>query len=263
VVGNVGQLGKSCFVAGTPLLTPEGSKAIEEFVPGDLVLSRDEFDSSGEVQVKRVLQKFVRVSPILNLHVQGRIIGTTAEHPFYVNGKGWLAAHYLANGDELQTNDGRSVKVEGIAPSGRVETVYNVEVEGCHTYFVGGKDWDFSVWAHNAGPNYEGTVGRLTNDAFTEANGVSIKGKVPPGNVSADEAYVYSLTRDGEPIHYGTSNDPARRLGEHITNFGPNVEMEVLSGPHLEPIAVQIQNQLIDAYEALNGVRPIGNRIRN
>src|SRR5262249_34916945 len=34
--------GRSCFSAGTPLLTPSGSKLIENFVAGDLVLSRDE-----------------------------------------------------------------------------------------------------------------------------------------------------------------------------------------------------------------------------
>ncbi|MBY0456346.1 MAG: hypothetical protein K2V38_03305, partial [Gemmataceae bacterium] len=37
-----------------------------------------------------------------------------------------------------------------IADSGRVETVYNVEVDEHHTYFVGREEWGFSVWAHNA-----------------------------------------------------------------------------------------------------------------
>jgi hypothetical protein len=39
---------------------------------------------------------------------------------------------------------------EGVAESGRVETVYNVEVAGGHTYFVGADGWGFAVWAHNA-----------------------------------------------------------------------------------------------------------------
>lgn len=38
---------------------------------------------------------------------------------------------------------------EGVADSGRVETVYNLEVEGDHTYFVGDGIWGFDVWAHN------------------------------------------------------------------------------------------------------------------
>jgi hypothetical protein len=31
-----------------------------------------------------------------------------------------------------------------------VEAVYNCAVEDYHTYFVGGEEWGFSVWAHNA-----------------------------------------------------------------------------------------------------------------
>src|SRR5262249_37572320 len=34
------KLGQSCFTAGTPLLTPDGSKPIEQFREGDLILSR-------------------------------------------------------------------------------------------------------------------------------------------------------------------------------------------------------------------------------
>lgn len=39
---------------------------------------------------------------------------------------------------------------EGKADTGRVETVYNLEVEGDHTYFVGCNEWVWAVWAHNA-----------------------------------------------------------------------------------------------------------------
>ena len=82
-------------------------------------------------------------------------------------------------------------------------------------------------------------------------------------DVAAEEAYVYVVTREGNPLHYGTSNDPARRLGEHFRRFGEDIEMEVLSGPHLEPIAVQLQNELLDQYMARHGRLPAGNSIRN
>ncbi len=145
---------KACFVAGTPIRTPEGSKAIELFRTGDLVLSRDEHDANGALAFNRVVQTFVRISPILNLHVCGRIIGTTAEHPFFVRGKGWVDAHQLSIGDELQTSDGRWLACAGVAYSGRVETVYNMEVEDYHTYFVGDAAWGWDVWAHNASSFY-------------------------------------------------------------------------------------------------------------
>lgn len=51
-LGNIAGLMKSCFSAGTPLLTPDGSKPIEAFRPGDLVLSRDENLLGGPIEPK-------------------------------------------------------------------------------------------------------------------------------------------------------------------------------------------------------------------
>jgi hypothetical protein len=147
---------KSCFVAGTPLRTPDGSKPIEEVRSYedhgdgcDVIWSRSEFDPAGPVVARRVLRQFVRVSPVLNLHVGGRLIGTTAEHPFYLVGQGWVPAAELRIGDWVVAERGDPVRVDGIADSGRVETVYNLEVEDDHTYFVGEESWGFAVWAHN------------------------------------------------------------------------------------------------------------------
>ncbi len=134
VFGSVFNMFRACFVAGTPLLTPEGSKPIEQFEVGDTLLSRDEFTPVGEVRARRVLAKFQTISPILNLHVRGRIIGTTSEHPFWVEGAGWIAAKDLRIGDVLVSHDGQRLPVEGVADSGRVEAVYNLAVEDDHTY---------------------------------------------------------------------------------------------------------------------------------
>lgn len=80
--------------------------------------------------------------------VDDHVIGTTAEHPFYVRGKGWTAAGQLKEGDLIRTIDGW-VPVKKIEDSGRYETVYNLAVEDHRTYFVGAPEWGFGVWAHN------------------------------------------------------------------------------------------------------------------
>jgi hypothetical protein len=77
------------------------------------------------------------------------VIGTTAEHPFYAADKGWVPAKELRLGDRVLLESGNWLPVDGVADSGRVETVYNLEVEGDHTYFVGDPGWGFAVWAHN------------------------------------------------------------------------------------------------------------------
>jgi len=140
----------SCFAAGTPLLTPEGSKNIEDFQVGDAILSRNEADPNGTVGVQTVEEVFVRTGRIMHLHVGGQVIKTTPEHPFYVQGKGWLQANELAIGDLLSSHDGRWLPVEDLLDTGEYERVYNLRVSEYHTYFVGSDRWGWSVWAHNA-----------------------------------------------------------------------------------------------------------------
>jgi len=41
--------------------------------------------------------------------------------------------------------------------------VYNLEIEGDHTYFVGCVEWGFSVWAHNS---YDGKAVNADLEAF-------------------------------------------------------------------------------------------------
>jgi hypothetical protein len=59
IVGNVSTIkNTSCFAPGTPLLTPDGSKFIEDIRVGDLVHSRDEDDPEGPFVAKRVAHLF-------------------------------------------------------------------------------------------------------------------------------------------------------------------------------------------------------------
>src|SRR5207249_277421 len=96
-----------------------------------------------------------RVSPILLLRVGCQEIRTTAEHPFYARERGWVPAGMLEPGDWLLTRGGQWVVVESAAANGEVTTVYNFEVAGYHTYFVGDETWGFDLWTHNheLGPN--------------------------------------------------------------------------------------------------------------
>jgi hypothetical protein len=61
-----------------------------------------------------------------------------------------MAAAELAFGDRLVGHDGAEVAVESVEDTGGWATVYNLRVSGFHTYFVGSREWGFSVWVHNA-----------------------------------------------------------------------------------------------------------------
>ena len=139
-----------CFAAGTPLLTSDGEKPIEQVRVGDLVLARSEHEPQGPVDAKPVLEVFSGVAPILELRVRDRLIRTTAKHPFYVAGKGWVSACRLQPYDVLHSHDNQEVAVKSVSDAHEVVPVYNIRVADYCTYFVGQRDWGFSVWVHNA-----------------------------------------------------------------------------------------------------------------
>jgi hypothetical protein len=155
---------QTCFVAGTPLRTPAGEKVVEQFKRGDLLLSRREDGPDAPVEIKAVEEVFVRVAAVVEIRVRGRVIGTTAEHPFYVRGAGWRCAGELRPGEELSSHDGAWSEVETVGATGKVVTVYNVRVADYHTYFVGGEEWGFSVWAHNLSCDFGRALRALGHD---------------------------------------------------------------------------------------------------
>ena len=144
-------MGVVCFAPETPLLTPSGDKPISQFKPGDQILSAPESDPSAPPAVQFVEEVFKNRHVVLNLHVGGRVIRTTASHPFYVRGRGWRPAGELEPGHLLRSHDGLWTAVEGVFDNREESIVYNLRVSEYHTYFVGSGVWGFSVWAHNVG----------------------------------------------------------------------------------------------------------------
>ena len=66
-LGRFSQLLRACFAAGTPLLTPTGEKAIEQFRPGALILAAPEDDPEGRVEIKQVGEVFENHARLLNV----------------------------------------------------------------------------------------------------------------------------------------------------------------------------------------------------
>jgi RHS repeat-associated protein len=138
----------NCFTAGTKVLTDEGEKNIEDIEVGDRVLAKDENDPDGELAYKEVTNLYRNQrDDIIKLHVGEQVIETTDNHPFWVEGKGWVFADELQVGDKLQKADGNNLtidKVEFVKLDEPV-TVYNFTVADYHTYYV----TDIGIWVHN------------------------------------------------------------------------------------------------------------------
>ena len=163
------------FPAGTPSATKSGLKNIEEIQVGDEVWAYDE--TNGEVGLKPVINTFNRTTDLLvKIEIDGEIITATPEHPFYANGD-WKAAGLLETGDNILLFSGKLATVKEVKYEGAhspVEIinnifeeleiieenntkVFNFEVEGWHTYFVG---W-LKVLVHNTGICVKELVKRL------------------------------------------------------------------------------------------------------
>jgi hypothetical protein len=171
-----------CFEEDTLVQTPDGVMyEIKYLKVGDLVLSRCE--KTGVQAYRRVVKKFEhQCNETLIVHYitergTEAAIETTEEHPFWVESVGWVPAGQLIAGqklsivdpidvtDEYRSEDEKKAKlamgggrwqaeVLGIKRQNNVwehagevcnRTVYNIEVEEFHTYFV---DW-CGIWVHN------------------------------------------------------------------------------------------------------------------
>ncbi|GKU78138.1 hypothetical protein L3i20_v225350 [Paenibacillus sp. L3-i20] len=178
--------GCNCFTAGTKVLTDDGEKPIEDIKVGDMVLSKNE--ETGEQAYKEVLNLFRNKRDVIyKLSVDDQLIETTFNHPFWVEGKGWVLAEDLAEGDILQKSNREHLTIDNIELVQLQEkvTVYNFEVEGFHTYYV----TDLGIWVHNTNTkdcDIEGTdKANLKNiDDF-------IKGKKKFDEVVEDYAKIY------------------------------------------------------------------------
>ena len=109
---------------------------IEQIQPSDWVLAAPDDDPTSDSvprQVEAISENFL---PTLDLHVKGPAIRTTAEHPFWVRGRGWVDAQQLEVGDDLRTHDGRWLEVEGVEGP-REPSRFTTSRLGYHTYFIG------------------------------------------------------------------------------------------------------------------------------
>ncbi|WP_177214499.1 polymorphic toxin-type HINT domain-containing protein [Anaeromicropila populeti] len=133
-------------MAGTLVLTEDGQKPIEEVKAGDIVQSEN--PETGEKACKKVVRTFVHIKDeLIHVWIAGEEIITTREHPFYVEGKGFVGAGDLQRGDRVRLECGKQALVEQVTVEKLINLVkvYNFEVEDLHTYYVG----EQSVLVHN------------------------------------------------------------------------------------------------------------------
>jgi Pretoxin HINT domain len=125
----------TCFVAGTPVRTLDGSRPIEAIHVGDQVLSQD--GTNGELAFRPVVN-IHHNPPGKTLRVEltgGESIRCSVYHRFWRANAGWVMARELVAGDTLRTASGL-VRVAHVEADARAP-LFNLDIAGLHTFFAG------------------------------------------------------------------------------------------------------------------------------
>lgn len=144
------------FDDDTLVQTDRGLIRISDIKVGDKVLSRNEETGIESYQlVTATVSEWHDSTLTVSVSRDGadEAIITTDEHPFYVEGKGFVPAASLRLGDILELAEGRSSKVIGLKRNNAGQYAHNLTVANDHTYFVGRSNvlvHNSCYWAHFA-----------------------------------------------------------------------------------------------------------------
>ncbi len=159
----------------------------------------------------------------MHLYTDEGSIDTTANHPFYVIGKGWVAAGDLAVGDEVYNLDGTTSTILGseIEVLDEPVFVYNLEVEDLHSYFVG----CVPVLVHNYKNEDWNHHDKYYNQAEDDNLKTFINELYRPDAHVGDGGTADKLRQEfssGEPLqHLQKAQDRIRELNKRLNN--PNL----------------------------------------
>lgn len=153
VVGKVGR--DTIFTLNDPAKSHLRPGVIENVQVGDLVPTRD--PQTGKTEYRHVTQTYKHLAhetltAQLADAATGKVVDSltaTPEHPFFVPGRGAIPLGQLGIGTQVVARAGPPLVIASLVkreyPQG--VPVYNFEVQGNHTYFVGVANG--GTWVHN------------------------------------------------------------------------------------------------------------------
>lgn len=150
----------------------------------------------------RFLLRLQKTSNLVHITVNGEKIISTYDHPYFVQGRGFINAEALWIGAEFVDNNGNKFCVEEVyrqTLDNESEKVYNFKVDEYHTYFVGST----SVLVHNA--NYN-------------------ESRPPPPEFDGKTIEGVMVTPDGEQISFSSGNSSSPSYPQYKAQSASHVE---------------------------------------
>ncbi|MCW3840482.1 polymorphic toxin-type HINT domain-containing protein [Micromonospora yasonensis] len=237
---NIPCVGNS-FAAGTRVLMADGStKPIEQVRTGDQVIAED--PETGERGPREVTHLIIGqgVKHLVDVEVNGELITATDKHPFWVeSAKRWVDAQDLTAGDSVRLADHRIVTIRQVRHYTQVDRVFNLTVDGIHTYFVvtgDGRAAD-AVLVHNANCSVNAKIlaqnlsaANVVRPAETAAHHIVASGAKAAGPARAHLASLgVSINEAANGVYLPRFVSSANPLGAavHSTTHSPAYYAEV------------------------------------
>ncbi|HEY4025221.1 MAG TPA: polymorphic toxin-type HINT domain-containing protein [Candidatus Dormibacteraeota bacterium] len=178
-----GDLGAICtansFAPGTMVLLADGRhKRIEDVQPGDEVLATD--PTTGRTEARPVTdvivgqgqKQLVSIGIASGSGGGGGTIVATSGHPFWLPERHrWADAGDLRPGDLLQTAEGASARVSAVQAWSQTARVFNLTVDGIHTFYVAAGAGD--VLVHNCAAPAPRGVFQRAGDRLASAGAIA------------------------------------------------------------------------------------------
>lgn len=132
-------IGAACsFTSDTLVATPDGPVPISTIEVGDIVLAWDE--TTDEVVQRRVTAVLPHPDDeIARVTIDGAVVTTTPDHPFYSVDAGWVEAGQLQPGARVLSTTGSAV-VASVEIKPFAGALWDLTVERVHTFFVGSSE---------------------------------------------------------------------------------------------------------------------------
>ena len=202
----------SSFPAGTLIAVKDKLVPIETIKLGDQVWAYNEKENKAELaKVEGTFSRFAQQIVEIKL-INSETVQATPEHPFWVEGKGWVKAEHLKADYEFKTLYNTKIKVIKVSYTPKSTPVYNFNVAQLHNYFVG----QAKSLVHNMEDQFC-TASRITS----AANKLTGKVSFPP---------LISVLVDGDPRMQGTS--------VHASTPGNDSRTEYIEPNHFGAIVV-------------------------
>ncbi|KAB2902997.1 MAG: hypothetical protein F9K27_14570 [Anaerolineae bacterium] len=161
------------FSADTEVATEDGLVPIGELEPGDKVLAYDQnTGATGEYEITAVGE---HLDDVVLLTIDGEVIETTADHPFYTEENGWTEVDDLKDGYHIRRADGSYGVVEAVSATILSQPMFNLTVDTAHTFFVGEGQWlvhnEICSWPSGNPPSPEGRkLAEIASDALKHSS---------------------------------------------------------------------------------------------